>query len=469
MTRLRLTLIPTGLLTAAVYLATLFFYLKGPAVHSRTAKQVFAILSVAALLVLFWQGYKLLRNESSDSSLRAVVIIGLILAAIAVFIFPFHSTDVFGYINRGWQQVHYGQNPYGHTLSEVPNWQSDPMLREHWIFNPNPYGFLFTLLARGLAYLGGGNWWFTLFLFKLVNFCAYVATAVLVWRGSNYLNRDQRVATLYLFLWNPLILMHCIANGHNDILTGLLVVTAFYLALRGRWFWVIPALTGAALLKYAPGLLAPVAFVFVVKHRGWMVACGSVLVAGLLAVAVSLPYLSDFEIIRLWNIQENATLLDNSLHSVLVHLFDYAARVVHPLAVFHDYVDRAIKWTLRIGFLIFLAWQWIKIPKDFSVDHFMKKCLLILFVLFCVVTSKFNAWYMAIMLPLALLVGLKHWLARAVVLITAAQTMALTFMKQAYVVNYVLMIGLPIVIVWRQHRRAEDARLIDSEPAGDTT
>ena len=326
------------------------------------------------------------------------------------------------------------------------------MIREHWIYNPNPYGFLFTLLAWLLCKIGMGNWWLTLFLFKIVNFGAYCATALIIWRGVQRLRRKQSVTMLYLFMWSPLILMHCLANGHNDILTGCLVALAIYSAISNRWFWVIPVLTGAALLKYAPGLLIPVAFVFVVKHRGWVSAVSSVLVGVLLILLVSLPYLHDFELIRIWNIQENAILVDNSLHSFLIHNFDYLAKVIPPLAALHEFVNAAIKWILRGGFLIFLMSQWLKRPRDFTIDTLVRKSLLILFVLFCIVTSKFNAWYMAIMLPLALMAGIDYWLGRLVVLISAAQVLSLTFFKQAYVVNYLVMILIPMWIVWRKEK-----------------
>lgn len=453
MKRPLLNISTTGGLTATAYVATLLFYLKGPEGHSRTAKQVFAILCVSALLILFWHGYKLLSKEDDTKWLRAVILFGLLFAAVAVFTFPFHSTDVFGYINRGWQQTHYGQNPYSHPLADVPDWQHDPMLREHWIYNPNPYGFLFTLLARALCALGNGNWWVTLFLFKLVNFAAYIATALIVWRGAKLLGRAKPVTTLFLFMWNPLVLLHCLANGHNDILTGLLVVFAFYLAITDRWFLVIPALTAAALLKYAPGLLIPVAFAFVVKKRSWVSASASLFVAVLLIGAISFPYLRDFEPIRFWNIQENATLVDNSLHSFLIHIFDYVAKLIRPLAALHDPVNAAIKWMLRGGFLVFLAWQWLKIPREFNSDTLLRKSLLILFVLFCIVTSKFNGWYMAIMVPLALIVGVDYWLGRLVLLISAAQTLSLTFFKQAYIINYLVMILLPMFLVLRQEKQ----------------
>src|SRR5207248_770124 len=99
------------------------------------------------------------------------------------------------------------------------------------------YGFLFSLLCRFLCWMGGGNWWLTLALFKLVNVAAYGFSAWLVWAGAVRMGVARPIRALYLFLWNPLILMHHIANGHNDILTGCLVVLAMYLALVESYFW----------------------------------------------------------------------------------------------------------------------------------------------------------------------------------------------------------------------------------------
>src|SRR4029077_20957285 len=149
-----------GVLTAAVYLLTALFYRHGPESHSRRGRELFAWFFCLTLLFLFWKGYQQIRR-TDNPSLRPIVGFAILFCLLAFLIFPFHSTDVFGYINRGWQQVHYGQNPYAYYLSEVPNWQQDPMLREHWLYNPNPYGFLFTLLTRFICRLGNGNWWLT--------------------------------------------------------------------------------------------------------------------------------------------------------------------------------------------------------------------------------------------------------------------------------------------------------------------
>lgn len=441
-----------GVATAAVYLLTLLFYFKGPGSHSRTARELFAWFICLALLPLFWKGYQQI-SKADKSPIRTIVGFAIVFCFLAFLTFPFHSTDVFGYINRGWQQVHYGQNPYIHFLDHIPNWRQDPMLRDHWIYNPNPYGFLFTLLARFICWVGNGNWWLTLALFKAINVLAYAATGWVIWSASNRLTYLKSATALYLFLWNPLILMHHIANGHNDILTGFFVVLAIYLAITNQYLWIVPALVTATLLKFAPAVLIPPALIFVIKNKGWRVAVLSCLIGLALFAVVSFPYLRDWHYLRLEDMRGNATLIDNSLHSLLIHIFENFARVFSGLAPFHPFVDSAIKAVLRLGFAILLLYQWLKIPKDFSAKSLATKSLLILFVLICVVSSKFNAWYLGMILPLALLLEDDYWLRRLVVLITGAELLSLTFFKQAYMLNYFAMILIPAWVVFRQERR----------------
>lgn len=440
-----------GVLTATVYLITALFYFRGPKVHSRTGRELFAWFFCIALLFLFWKGYQqIIRTDKPI--VRRIVFFAAVFCLLAFLTVPFHSTDVFGYINRGWQQVHYGLNPYIRPLAEIPNWQQDPMLTEHWPYNPSPYGFLFTLIARLLAHAGNGNWWLTLSLFKTLNVLAYASIGAIIWRAAKRLPNVTPASALYLFLWNPLILMHHIANGHNDILTGLLVLIAIYFAITERYLWVVPMLVCATLLKFAPLVLIPPALVFVIKNKGWRVAFLSCLIGLALFAAISFPYLRDWNELRMADIQGNATLIDNSLHSLLIHVLENIARVFPGLAPWHPIVDAVIKNLLRGGLLIFLLYQWLKIPKNYSARVFATKSAQILFVLICVASSKFNAWYLGMILPLALLMDDDYWLRRLVVLISCTELLSFTFFKQAYMVNYFAMIVIPTWIVYRQER-----------------
>jgi hypothetical protein len=449
------SLVRIGIITAIVYLLTFFFYLKGPQSHSRTAKEIFAWFIVSSLLFLFWKGYRIV-NNAPESSLRLVVVIGIVLCVLACLIYPFHSTDVFGYINRGWQQVHYHQNPYVYFTADIPNWQQDPMIWDHWIYNPNPYGFLFTLLARLFCWIGNGNWGLTLGLFKAVNAFAFGLAAWLIWAGAKKLGHDRPVMAVYLFMWNPLVLMHEIANGHNDILTGCLVLLAMYCGIIGAGLWIIPVLVMATLFKYGPAILIPFALVFVVRNHGWKVALLGCLIGAVILILAALPYIQDWRLFRLEDIASNATLIDNSLHSFVIHIFENIARLIPPLARFHDRVNWLIKNTLRFGFALFLAFQFLTIPKSFSARALARKSLLIMFVLICIVSSKFNAWYIGMILPLALLLEEDDWLRRLLVLISCAQLFSLTFFKQAYILNFFAMMLLPAWFVLRKRKVRAD-------------
>lgn len=447
----------TGALTAAVYVATLLFYVRGFQGYTRRAREVFIWLAVPPLLLLFYRGYRTVRAPGGERLLPAVVGFAALFCVTCALVYPFHSTDVFGYVNRGWQQSHYGLNPYVHTVAETPGWREDPMMWEHWIYNPNPYGFLFSLLARGLCALGGGSWWATLLLFKAVNAAAYGLTGWLVWSGARRLGQERPALALYSFLWNPLVLLHHIANGHNDVLVGCLLALALYLALTGRDVWVLPALAAATMLKYAPALVVPAALVYVFKKRGWKTAAAGCALAALVVAASAAPYLADWRQFRLEDIRDNATLIDNSLHSFLIHLYTNAARVVAPLMQHKEAVNAAIKAALRAGLVVFLVFVYVRFWRRAAAGRLAELTALVMLALLCVASSKFNAWYMAMALPPALLLPERHWLRRVTLLVATAQTLSLTFFKQAYMLNYFAMVVVPAFIVFRQLRRERAA------------
>ncbi len=447
----------TGALTAAVYLATLLFYVRGFQGYSRRAREVFIWLAVLPLLYLFLRGYRIVRDSRAHAPVSTVVIFAAVFCVTCALVYPFHSTDIFGYINRGWQQVHYQLNPYVYTVAETPGWREDPMMWEHWIYNPNPYGFLFTLLTRLLCLLGSGNWWATLLLFKFVNVAAYAFTGRLVWSGAKHLGHARPALALYSFLWNPLVLMHHLANGHNNILIGCLLALAAYLVVRGADVWVLPALAAATMLKYAPLIVVPAALLYVFKKRGWKTAAVGCVLAALVVVAAAAPYVADWRQFRLEDIRDNATLIDNSLHSFLIHLYTNASRLVAPLAQFKEAVNAAIKTVLRYGFIVFLAVVYLRFWRRATAERLVELSALVLLVLMCVASSKFNAWYMGMVLPLALFLPERHWLRRLTLLIACAQTLSLTFFKQAYMLNYFAMVLVPTLIVFRQVRRERAA------------
>ena len=97
----------------------------------------------------------------------------------------------------------------------------------------------------------------------------------------------------------------------------------------------------------------------------------------------------------------------------------------------------------------------MRLPRDLTARRVMRETVLVLTVLICVVSSKFNGWYMGILLPAALFLEEGHWLRRFVVLVTCAQLLSLTFFKQAYMLNYFAMVLVPAWLVYRQLKREQ--------------
>src|SRR2546421_12224177 len=91
---------------------------------------------------------------------------------------------------------------------------------------------------------------------------------------------------------------------------------------------------------------------------------------------------------------------------------------------------------LRLGLIVFLLAQVLTIPRHFTAAVFIRKSLLAMFVLIFVASSKFYAWYLGMLLPLAPFMDPRYWLRRLVVLISGSELFSLTFMPQAHILNY---------------------------------
>jgi hypothetical protein len=241
---------------AAAYAAIpLFFSVVGVSDHI-VIRQLFIWPVLFTLTGFYWRSFRIVQSDKSVS-------LGLILGYAAVFALlafwtpPFHSTDLFDYVNYGWLQSHYHMNPYANAVSDIPGWERDPMITEtFWRDTPCAYGFLFELLARLLCAIGRGNLKLTLAVFKATSVAALSTTAWLVFVCTRRLQLPSAPA-LCLLLWNPLILLDCVANGHNDILVALSMVAAIYFVISSRWILVIPVLVTGTLLKYPCAVILP--------------------------------------------------------------------------------------------------------------------------------------------------------------------------------------------------------------------
>lgn len=178
---------------------------------------------------LFLRGIRLVAGHAQAPAMQdaSLILTGcLLLGATLVAVVPFHSSDLYGYINRGAQQSLYGVNPYTVTVAQIDGWRAQPMFHEHWVYNPCPYGFFFARLAAWLAWLSGGHFLWAFLLFKTMNWLVFGASLWLVFLLSGKLGRKRPWLDAFLFGASPLVLLHGLANGHNDLLLAFLLLSS---------------------------------------------------------------------------------------------------------------------------------------------------------------------------------------------------------------------------------------------------
>ncbi|MDD9897673.1 MAG: hypothetical protein OXU45_01605, partial [Candidatus Melainabacteria bacterium] len=190
------------------------------------------------------------------------------LAAIAVLIIPADSSDLWGYIARGWQQVAYDANPFSSVVADIDVWRDQAMLKNIlWQHNPSPYGPLFMLLAKYLTSLSGGNLWLAMLLFKVFNYGIFVATLTLL---EKLLEDHKHGLWLYTaFALNPFVIAEFLWNAHNDLIMGFGILLSVYLASKSKFASSIFVLTLVTMVKYISLVLLPLIVLLAIKEKKW--------------------------------------------------------------------------------------------------------------------------------------------------------------------------------------------------------
>lgn len=451
--------------TMLVYAVMMGFYGTDAHHQSRLARELFIWPVVATLLALYVAGYQALK-ASGRFPLHVLVGSAALVALVAMAITPFHSTDLYGYINRGWQQVAYQANPYVWTIDQIPGWQRDPMFTNHWVNNPCPYGFLFAAMARALCVLGGGHLAITTMLFKGLTLLAHFAMGLILWLSARRLGDAAPERAAYLYLANPLILLHHVANGHNDLLMALFLTLAVFTLLRG-WRWLtLPLLAAATLIKYAAVLAIPFALMAIIRQAGWRTAAKGLLLALLLALAIASPYVGDIAHFPWDVLGSNASISHHSLHSLIWTIYKALAHWIPAWQEGRETVKLALKAVFALAFGGFFLWRiasaWQALRRTDSPGDVARRvafeALLTMGVAVTLASAKFYAWYIGMFFPLALLLPARDALRRFMLVFAGVQLFGLTLLGQAHGLNFLLLSAAPMgVFLWRHGRRERPA------------
>lgn len=183
----------------------------------------------------------------------------LVFALIMIWMQPVTTTDLYGYVARGYLQTHLHQNPMITKASLLPGGLS--------VDRPEaPYGPIWLMVTAAVAFVTGENLFLSMLLFKIIAAIGAGVAFVLIDRLARRLYPERRLRILVLFGWSPLLLFETIGNGHNDIVMMACVLGAFLLMLGGRARLAFSLLVLGALVKYVSAVFVPVWLVYELRH-----------------------------------------------------------------------------------------------------------------------------------------------------------------------------------------------------------
>jgi alpha-1,6-mannosyltransferase len=205
---------------------------------------------------------------------------------------PLFSRDVYSYLAQG-ALVGHGLDAYAVGPRALG---ADPLVAQvHplWLGTPAPYGPVFLGLAAAVVAVTGTHLVAGVLGMRAVALVSLLTLAYVVPRLAVRYRVDPGRA-LWLGVLNPLVLVHGVAGGHNDLLMVALLASGLLLASRQRIAGAVVLVTLAALVK-AP---AAVALCFIAplwrdmagrrSRWGWPAGvAGTVVVAGATVAAVT--------------------------------------------------------------------------------------------------------------------------------------------------------------------------------------
>jgi hypothetical protein len=450
-----------GVASLVLYTAlTIFFWTVWSFRASRLDE--FTMVAVTGMLMaMYFAGLKFVRRAATST----IVIFAVCVGILGFVMPPFDSTDVFFYMATGWQQAHYGSNPYSALLGSLNGAIHDPMIQNEWMARnrnpwldiPIPYGFLFALTARAMAYLGGGNFWLTLALFGGLNLIMHAGITAFLWQAGKLLPDNNSKVLLYLYSWNPFVVLQYLADLHNDIIVGFLIVAAAYFLLRNRPVWSLPLLVAAGLIKYVALVLIPFALVFIIRQRKWKYCVRAIVVSIVLILATALPYAGEFNSFKYPLIWAQLSESTGSLHAFLLYSFRALGRLWPALV---DSLTSFSAWTqagLWVIFAIFISRELYRSWRDNAETPLamVQRWTSILFALIFVASSQFYAWYIGMMFPLALLTHGRTTLTDLVIALSGAHMLSFTFLRRKAIGYFLVATLLPALYLLVQKQRRE--------------
>jgi hypothetical protein len=226
------------------------------------------VAGYAILGLLYWLGWRTAQRAQGKADWAVVLGGALASAAVLLLLYPFGAADVFDNIMHGRILAVYGANPFLDGASQFPGDPIYPYVA--WKREPSAYGPAWELLAGGAAWLVEQTLRVSetrrvsdvianVVAFKLAGAAFLAASGGVVAAVLHRKAPERALAGVSLLLWNPVVLVETVGQGHNDIAMVFWVLAAAYALVSRRYTLAILALVMGALVKFLPVLLIPAA------------------------------------------------------------------------------------------------------------------------------------------------------------------------------------------------------------------
>jgi alpha-1,6-mannosyltransferase len=205
------------------------------------------------LMVLAWVrlGREVLAHRVGG---RGVLTTALVWIAPTLASPPLFTRDIFSYLAQGKLPLA-GLDPYAVGPEAMSGIFTDNV-HYFWQDTPAPYGPLFILVAKSVAWLVGDNIVLGVVLMRLALLPGLV---LFVWALPELTRRlGGRVpVAMWVAVANPMMVIHMIGGGHNDLLVMGLLAAGALVALRGAPAGGIALVTAGMAVKASAGLALP--------------------------------------------------------------------------------------------------------------------------------------------------------------------------------------------------------------------
>ncbi|GAA5119385.1 polyprenol phosphomannose-dependent alpha 1,6 mannosyltransferase MptB [Pseudonocardia adelaidensis] len=218
-------------------------------------RDIAGALMYAGVGLMVWAWIRLGREVLANGARgRAVLTTAAVWTAPLLLAPPIFTRDVFSYLAQGALPLN-GFDPYAVGPEAMPGIFTDNV-HYFWQDTPAPYGPLFILIAKAVAWVTGDTIIVGVVLMRLA---LLPGLLLFVWALPELTRRlGGRVpVALWVAVANPVMVIHLVGGGHNDLLVVGLLAAGSLVALRGGHIAGIALVTGAMAVKASAAIALP--------------------------------------------------------------------------------------------------------------------------------------------------------------------------------------------------------------------